>query len=166
MRAAVGDRIVVVSGKVSGPVRDGEVVEVRNADGSPPYTVRWDDGHEGLFFPGPDAIVQHGSELGTDSPSPSAAGSAEWHVKTWHVDLHLFEGGEGTTSAHAVLRTDAAQLDARGETRRNPRDSDVPEIGDEVAAARALRRLADRLLGTAEDDIRGVEKHGKVHLRA
>lgn len=164
MRAAVGDRIVVVSGKVSGPVRDGEVVEVRNADGSPPYTVRWDDGHEGLFFPGPDAVVRHETE---EAPPASPAGSSEWHVKTWHVDLHVFEGGDGTTSAHAVLRSGAAEpLDARGETRRNPRDSDIPEIGDEVAAARALRRLADRLLGTAEDDIRAVEKHGKVHLKA
>src|SRR5512132_2794720 len=34
-----------------------------------------------------------------------------------------------------------------GETRRNPSDVDVPEIGDEVTAARALRRLADRPLG-------------------
>jgi len=26
----------------------------------PPYQVRWtEDGHEGLFFPGPDALVEH-----------------------------------------------------------------------------------------------------------
>ena len=55
-------------------------------------------------------------------------------------------------------------LDSRGETRRNPSDVDVPEIGDEVAAARALCRLADRLLGVASDDIEAIEGH-EVHLR-
>ncbi|MFI5100111.1 MAG: dsRBD fold-containing protein [Actinomycetes bacterium] len=33
----------------------------------------------------------------------------------------------------------------------------MPEIGDEIAAARALRRLADLLLGTAAEDIAAVE---------
>ena len=37
--------------------REGEVVEVRGADGAPPYVVRWSDGHEGLVFPGPDAHI-------------------------------------------------------------------------------------------------------------
>ena len=37
--------------------RQGEVVEVRGDDGAPPYVVRWDDGHEGLMFPGPDAHI-------------------------------------------------------------------------------------------------------------
>jgi Domain of unknown function (DUF1876) len=35
----------------------------------------------------------------------------------------------------------------------------VPEVGDEVAAARALHRLADRLLGVAADDLAGIEGH-------
>ncbi|MCE3277569.1 MAG: hypothetical protein K0R13_3424 [Propionibacteriaceae bacterium] len=49
--------------------------------------------------------------------------------------------------AHAVLYTDARTLlGSVGETRRNPSDADVPEIGDEATTARALRRLADRLL--------------------
>ena len=29
-------------------------------DGGPPFVVRWeDDGHEGLFFPGSDAVIEH-----------------------------------------------------------------------------------------------------------
>jgi hypothetical protein len=49
--------------------------------------------------------------------------------------------------AHAVLYTDARTLlGSVWETRRNPSDADVPEIGDEATTARALRRLADRLL--------------------
>jgi hypothetical protein len=45
---------------IGGPVREAEVLEVEHADGSPPYRVRWSDsGHESLFFPGPDAYVDH-----------------------------------------------------------------------------------------------------------
>jgi len=60
MFAAVGDRLVVRSQHVDGPIRDGEILEVRHADGTPPYLVRWsDNGHQALVFPGPDAFVQH-----------------------------------------------------------------------------------------------------------
>ena len=61
MRANAGDRLVVESNKVDSPRREGEVVEVRGPDGSPPYVVRWEDGHEGLTYPGPDAHVLPGS---------------------------------------------------------------------------------------------------------
>lgn len=57
MHAKVGDRLVVESGKVDVPRREGDVVEVRGPGGTPPYLVRWSDGHEGLTFPGPDAHV-------------------------------------------------------------------------------------------------------------
>lgn len=60
MNADVGDQLVVRSTHVGEPVRDGEVLEVRGADGAPPYLVRWtDNGHEALVFPGPDAVVRH-----------------------------------------------------------------------------------------------------------
>lgn len=61
MYARKGDRIVVRNVHLDGPVRDGEVIEVPHENGSPPYRVRWsDNGHESLFFPGPDAYVTHG----------------------------------------------------------------------------------------------------------
>lgn len=60
MFAAVGDRLVVKGTHVDDAERDGEILEVKHADGSPPYVVRWSDtGHESLVFPGPDAQVQH-----------------------------------------------------------------------------------------------------------
>jgi hypothetical protein len=59
VKAMVGDRLVVRATHVDGPVRDGEVVEVKGTNGEPPYLVRWSDGHEGLFFPGPDTAVEH-----------------------------------------------------------------------------------------------------------
>jgi hypothetical protein len=58
MHAKVGDRIVVRGHQAGQPDRDCEVLEVRHASGEPPYLVRWGDtGHEGLFFPGPEAAV-------------------------------------------------------------------------------------------------------------
>jgi len=59
MKADVGDRLVINATHVDGPVRDGEVIEVRGKDGEPPYLVRWSDGHEGLVFPGAGAVVHH-----------------------------------------------------------------------------------------------------------
>jgi hypothetical protein len=60
MFAKAGERIVVRSRHQGEPDRDGEVLEVRGADGAPPYLVRWSqDGHTGLFFPGTDAFVVH-----------------------------------------------------------------------------------------------------------
>jgi Domain of unknown function (DUF1918) len=60
MRASVGDRIVIKGHHIGEPDKDCEILEVRGAEGGPPYVVRWeDDGHEALFFPGSDASVQH-----------------------------------------------------------------------------------------------------------
>ncbi|WP_308162873.1 DUF1918 domain-containing protein [Nocardia alni] len=58
MRAQIGDRILVHSRAVGIPERTGEIMEVRGADGMPPYIVRFDDGHETLLFPGPDCVVR------------------------------------------------------------------------------------------------------------
>jgi hypothetical protein len=59
MRAAVGDRLVVMNLHLGQPVREGEILEVHGSDGGPPYKVRWSDGeHESLVYPGPDARVQ------------------------------------------------------------------------------------------------------------
>ena len=60
MKARVGDRIVIRGHHVGEPIRDGELLEVRGADGGPRYIVRWEDtGHETLFFPGSDALIEH-----------------------------------------------------------------------------------------------------------
>jgi hypothetical protein len=58
MRATVGDRLHV-HGKTVGQ-RDllGEITEVRGNGGQPPYVVRFEDGHTGLVYPGPDAVVE------------------------------------------------------------------------------------------------------------
>ncbi len=58
MHAQVGDRLHVHGRAVGNADRVGEIVEVRGGEGGPPYLVRFDDGHEGLVFPGPDATVE------------------------------------------------------------------------------------------------------------
>ena len=68
MRASVGDRIVIKGHRVGDPERDCVVVGVENADSEPPYVVRWEDSdHETLFFPGPDARVEHLGEKKTQA---------------------------------------------------------------------------------------------------
>jgi Domain of unknown function (DUF1918) len=60
MHASVGDRIVIRGHRIGEPNRDCEVLEVRGPDGGSPYLVRWGDSeHSTLFFPGPDATVEH-----------------------------------------------------------------------------------------------------------
>jgi hypothetical protein len=167
MKASIGDRIVVVSPQVGGVVRDCIVVELRNPDGSPPYVVRWTDtGQQALYFPGSDGRVQHVAP--ETAPPETATPRAEEpvgpaHVTTWNVEIQVFEQG-ADTSARAVLHAGAVQpLEARGRAHRAPGDDDVPEIGDEVAVARALRHLADALLEAASGDISQIE-HRDVTL--
>lgn len=83
--------------------------------------------------------------------------------KSWNVQIDIGEH-EGMTRATAHLRTgDRTALTGTGTARLNPADPDVPEIGDELAAARALSQLAHALLEAAADDISGV-LHKPVEL--
>jgi hypothetical protein len=58
MRAQVGDRLRVHGKTVGCAEQCGEIVEVKGPEGEPPYMVRFTDGHTGLVFPGPDAVVE------------------------------------------------------------------------------------------------------------
>jgi hypothetical protein len=171
MKASVGDEIRVLSSSELGVARHGVVVEVTRRDGTPPYVVEWDDGRKVLLYPGSDTHITHKRPR---LPSPSRDVPAQPdaqvetvelpHVKRWRVTVDIFESGD-VTDAHAVLFSETPHhIDAHGAARRNPDDVEVPEIGDEVAVARALRRLADELLQTASDDIAELEGH-EVSLR-
>jgi hypothetical protein len=59
MHAEVGNWLVVEGLTDASARRQGQIVAVDHADGSPPYWVRWlDDDHRSLVFPGPDARVE------------------------------------------------------------------------------------------------------------
>jgi uncharacterized protein DUF1876 len=77
-------------------------------------------------------------------------------ARTWSVEILLSEG-DGQTWAQARLHTDdPTSLVGSGTARLNPKDRDVPEIGDELAVARALSQLSHRLLDAAVGDIEAV----------
>ncbi len=44
-----------------------EIIEVLGVDGTPPYRVRSQDGHESLMNPGPDSVVQQRDAASPDS---------------------------------------------------------------------------------------------------
>ncbi|MFE1248513.1 dsRBD fold-containing protein [Streptomyces sp. NPDC058735] len=78
------------------------------------------------------------------------------HTEEWRVRLHLFEDDQGATTAQVVLDTGTTTLTGRGTAHCHPADANVPEIGEELAAGRAVRDLAQRLLDAAERDIEGM----------
>jgi hypothetical protein len=85
------------------------------------------------------------------------------HVRTWTVEINISEHEEERrTHADAILRG-ARTVRGQGEARRRPSDREVPEIGDELAAARALADLAYQLLDVAAGDIEQFT-HRPVHL--
>jgi translation initiation factor IF-1 len=55
MRARPGDRIVVDTAHLDAERRSGEVLDVLGEGDTRHYRVRWQDGHESIYFPGPDA---------------------------------------------------------------------------------------------------------------
>jgi hypothetical protein len=84
-------------------------------------------------------------------------------VATWTVQIDLDEH-EGRTRAVARLRTqDTERLVGVGFARLNPVDRDVPEIGEELATARALSELSHRLLDAAAGDLEQLSGE-KAHL--
>ena len=59
MRAQVGDELTVKGRHQGDGDRHGEIIKVDGADGAPPYVIRWQDGHESVFFPSSDTEIQH-----------------------------------------------------------------------------------------------------------
>lgn len=75
-------------------------------------------------------------------------------TKHWNVAIDIDEH-DGHTRATARLHArESERLVGVGLARLNPADHDVPEIGDELAVARALADLSDHLLTAATADIR------------
>lgn len=72
------------------------------------------------------------------------------------VEIHIDEDDD-RTHARAVLHgQDGMDVLAEGSARRNPADAPIPEIGEELATARALNALAARLMDNAAKDIENL----------
>ncbi|MGP4057300.1 DUF1876 domain-containing protein [Mycobacterium sp. 4D054] len=83
--------------------------------------------------------------------------------KKWTVGVSVDEQ-DGETRATARLVWDEREVTGVGLARRNPNDRDVPVIGDELAVARALSDLAQRLLALTARDIEDVTHEHVVSL--
>jgi hypothetical protein len=68
MQAEVGDHIVIETAQLDAHRRQGEVVEVIGQDDRRHYRVRWQDGHESVYFPGPDCRVTTEPDRKSRSP--------------------------------------------------------------------------------------------------
>jgi hypothetical protein len=78
-------------------------------------------------------------------------------TKVWTVEIAIEETPEGHTEAKAslVVRGDR-RFGGWGRARRNPADPEMPRVGEELAAARALSDLAHNLVDEAA---RTIEQH-------
>jgi hypothetical protein len=59
MHAQAGDILLIRSHHIGEADQKALVLQVRGEHGEPPFIVRWSDGHEGMIFPGSDAVIQH-----------------------------------------------------------------------------------------------------------
>ncbi len=84
-------------------------------------------------------------------------------AKHWTVDIHIDEHEDRTRATARLHTRDTAKLVGTGLARLNPADTNVPEIGDELAVARALTDLAHQLIETTAADIEAVT-HKPAHL--
>lgn len=84
-------------------------------------------------------------------------------TRVWSVSI-VFTEDEDKTRADALLEGGPGELRGWGRARRNPVDPDVPAVGEEIAAARALHDLAHHLLEAAASSIETWEGR-PVHLR-
>jgi Domain of unknown function (DUF1876) len=77
-------------------------------------------------------------------------------TKRWTVEIAIDEHENRTRAVARLVAADHTNLTGTGTARLNPTDRNVPEIGDELAVARALSELAHRLLHEAATDIESV----------
>ncbi|GLW03093.1 DUF1876 domain-containing protein [Streptomyces lavendulae] len=73
----------------------------------------------------------------------------------WKVRLYLFEE-DRTTKARLQLDTGTHELTGHGTARCDPQDTDVPEIGDELAVSRAMEDLAAQMKRAAYGDMEAL----------
>jgi hypothetical protein len=78
--------------------------------------------------------------------------------RVWTIEI-IFTEDADRTRADAHLRAGPRLMHGWGRARRNPADPDVPAIGEELAAARALSDLANQLIHEAAGAIEAYEGH-------
>jgi hypothetical protein len=86
VQGQVADRLIVQGTHGQGP-RVGEIVEVVAGHDTPRYRVRWADGHESVFSPGPGVTVDAGPRM-----------EAEWDARVAAVHTRCAAWRRGVTA--------------------------------------------------------------------
>lgn len=86
------------------------------------------------------------------------------HDGTWEISISLDEHDGRTRAEVRLHKGGSTHLRGIGWADRNPKDPEVPQIGEELAVSRALSELAHELLQSTADDI-AASLHHPVTLR-
>jgi hypothetical protein len=82
----------------------------------------------------------------------------------WQVSV-AFTEDDKRTRADAILELRDQRFHGWGQAKRSPEDPNVPVVGEELAASRALSDLAHQLLAAAADRIEQWEGRDVVIRR-
>lgn len=116
MHAKVGDYLVVKGTTTERHDQHAEIIEVRSADGSPPYVVRWlVNGHETTVYPGSDAVVvtatEH-AEAGARCRAGRARGDIAGEKLCWRCGA--YRSHVSSRSTRVALRHSQSSRTSRG----------------------------------------------------
>ena len=75
------------------------------------------------------------------------------HTQDWNIRITIDEDDDHTHARAFLSSRDGVTVHAVGDARRKPSDAPIPEIGEELAVARALYALADQLMDVASQDV-------------
>ena len=100
MQGRVADRLVVRGARVGQAPRVGEIVEVIAGHGPGPYRVRWSDGHESIFSPGPDTMIDPQPRLDAERQADVAARHAR--CASWRRGVVAGVGREASLAQEAL----------------------------------------------------------------
>jgi len=76
--------------------------------------------------------------------------------QSWTVNISFTEDGD-RTRADAILDLASQKFHGFGQAKRAPADPNVPVVGQDLAAARALSDLSHKLLEAAAERIESFE---------
>lgn len=78
------------------------------------------------------------------------------NARQWSVQIFVGRADGGTYAEAALCDDVGNRTRGSGRAQLDPGDPDMPEIGDEIAVARALTDLSRRLLRIADDDVEAL----------
>lgn len=102
-----------------------------------------------------EALRRHGGASQEVHRRPPAHRSSQ---TVWTAEI-TFTEDEDRTRADAHMRAADRDWHGWGRSRRNPSDPDVPVVGEELAAGRALESLSDQLVEAAAFGVAEFEGH-------